>query len=328
MHVRLDDGQIKTYPPQNLKKVQKIEEQDELEPEAARILDIFRSFDTDGDGILDNAEFTNIMDAIGLDVSTVPKFLKAIDKDGDGHVTYEEFVKWALVKNSKSGRRRSQAMWPSAAPEQPAVTTSLTVQENEAEDAGAEAEENPEMTEQDVEKICGKMPAGWPPHGVKILNNMHSRFPDYRLQDIMFLMKKHGYIGGTVMHAIRLTGTREVENIATATVKVGNPDDFPAVYINRCALGNGSMKVYSSKARDFSFRNMRDNKMEPARVLLRDETMNVLEVRRGAEYGFCFGRISEGANAQWVVLGLSTGVGAKSDVDFSNVDRRTDRTFG
>eukprot|EP00913_Durusdinium_trenchii_P019926 g18730.t1 len=58
---------------------------------------------------------------------------------------------------------------------------------------------------------------------------------------------------------------------------------------------------------DSTFGAMRDRKVPPMGVIPRGEMFTVYEVLRGAEYGFCFGRIKykgQESPTTWVVLGL------------------------
>merc|ERR1719401_269226 len=88
--------------------------------------------------------------------------------------------------------------------------------------------EDRELTEEDVEAECGPLPVGWPPHGIKIVNNMRARFPEYPLEGIVLHCRQQNFIGGQVMHAIRKTGALEVETGPVA-VKIGRSSDFPAL---------------------------------------------------------------------------------------------------
>ncbi len=56
----------------------------------------FEYFDSDGDGRLDLAEFSNLMEALGAlepGENAVIGF-REIDTDGNGTVEFDEFVRW------------------------------------------------------------------------------------------------------------------------------------------------------------------------------------------------------------------------------------------
>lgn len=358
MHVRFaDDPQTHAYSPNNLQKVvqgekdiepTKEEEDTGLSVEAEKILKIFMKFDEDGDGVLDSTELAHILESIGLPATSVPAFLAAMDKDGDKHVSYEEFVRWALAKNVKSGKRRCEAMWPEQPQQKPATRNSrksihelreLPDQLKEQADVAdfSPSEDEDELTEEELIEQVGQLPQGWPEHGLKIVNNMRTRFPEYPLGGVLFLMKKHDYIGGNVIRGIRLTGAREVENTTTSIIKVGAPGAFPARYRNTCPDCGGVMNVYKQGCEGFSYRNMRDGKLTPVRTIAHGAIFEVLEVRRSAEYGFCFGRVADAMNGKsnphWVVLGielgetlsfgqtLSTVTSAVNDYEYTNAER-------
>merc|ERR1711970_585802 len=67
------------------------------------------------------------------------------------------------------------------------------------------------------------------------------------------------------------------------------------------------MNVYEEGMAGWSFKNMRDNKVNAIGRISPHQRFEVNEVRRGSEYGFCFGRITwsgkRGVN-YWAVLGL------------------------
>jgi hypothetical protein len=344
MHVRFPDGSVKAYAPGNLQKV-KVEADEELEPEAVRVLQLFQAFDTNGDGILDSTEFANVLNSIGLPVHMVPKFLSAIDKDGDNQVSYEEFIQWAMAKTPRMGKTRSEAMWPKAREvKHSGVAQRLSIAEQQnhdlpTDDTGEhpvdkhaplpEDEDGfPELTEKDLERICNShIPKRFPPHGLKVLNNMHHRFPEYPLEDILAEMRKHDYVGGKVMHAIRQSGTKEVESFSLAAVQLGPPDAFPAIYHNRSPTNRGILFRYAQKDKDFSFRNLRAETLHPHAQIEHDATFQLYEVRRGAEFGICFGRTSSGNNPLWVVLGMEmagpANLSGSTNLDFTNAYRVT-----
>lgn len=55
----------------------------EDDPQYKHVLAIFETFDKNGDGVLDAAELSECLKALGLGPNYVTKFLQSIDKDGD-----------------------------------------------------------------------------------------------------------------------------------------------------------------------------------------------------------------------------------------------------
>ena len=66
-----------------------------LRSNATRVLDLFRSWDADGDGEVSRKEFHKAMPALGLDVpkSDVDELFNAWDNDGGGSLAYKELKK-------------------------------------------------------------------------------------------------------------------------------------------------------------------------------------------------------------------------------------------
>jgi len=62
---------------------------------------LFRQFDRDDDGLIDESEFKTILDALGWDSSQETRSLEfaAIDGDGDGRVDMREFANWWQDRN-------------------------------------------------------------------------------------------------------------------------------------------------------------------------------------------------------------------------------------
>lgn len=348
MIVRFDNGQTKAIPPRNLQKIHRRDTEVEMNPEIMRILAIFQAHDANGDGILDTLEFAHILRALGLPASSVPHYQRFVDKNGDNHISYEEFISWALAPPGSSARAqatqaRAQAPRPSA-PRVPDLPASMPEPAPGGADSDDEKESGPDHEEdlslEDIECLVGKGKLGddWPANGVTIVNNMHERFPEYPLEGIVFMMRRNGYVGGKVLAAIRNTGTPEVEVVPASAVRVGIPGAFPATYRNRRSTeeaDGGQLAVYEQSGRDWSFRNMRDGKLRPVEMIRRNYTFEVLEVTRGSEYGFCFGRISGGPPHRWVVLGLECHSNIKgdnrldtSDLNYSDAERISRDRFG
>ena len=66
-----------------------------LRKNSARVLDLFRSWDTDGDGEVTRAEFHEAMPKLGLDVpkKEIDTLFSEWDKDGGGALTLRELQK-------------------------------------------------------------------------------------------------------------------------------------------------------------------------------------------------------------------------------------------
>lgn len=300
VHVRFDSG-VKALRPSNLIKV-RMPTKDELEeedPQLQRILEIFQKYDTNGDGVIDVKEFLQCLKKLGLGEECLRTFLSSVDKDGDGVVQYEEFCEWTMSSGSKSKKTKLEVYWP----DDSKLSRATPVVGEDDEDL----EEKDELTVEDVARICGgELPEGWPGHGITVVNNMRNRFPDYPVEGIVWAMRRNNFIGGKVIAVIRATGAREVEAVPASAVKIGM-SSFPAMY--RVRSSDKPMLVYSQTNQQWSFRNMRDNKMCSVGSLPAGGELKVEEVRRGAEYNFCYGRIryEEYPGPCWVVLGLEVG---------------------
>jgi len=285
-----------------------LKEREALGPEASRVMDIFRQYDEDGDGLIDYMEFENMLSKLGMG-KCLGIFLKAADKNGDCQINYEEFLEWALCPVGHSKRSNMELMWPER---------SKNVIDRSSEDVSSDRKQveefGSELCLEDVERICrGSLPDGWPSHGLSVLNNMHARFPEYPVEGIVLLMQRNDFHGGKVMGAIRKTGSTEVETQRPGAMKIDGA--FPAIYE---VTNEAGMPVYEEGARAWSFRNMRDRKMEPAATMPHRQRFQLLEVRRGSEYGFCFGLIQYSRGnpgvKYWVDLGLETTSGLRTDV--------------
>jgi len=299
LHVAMSDGSIKAFKPSNLRKIIK---QVESDPELDRVVAVFETYDTNGDGILAVDEFQALLKGIGLSGSMLQNFLVSVDKDGDGEVAYKEFATWALGRQGTTKRRQSRVdtYWPE-------VSKEVADTYEKADESDEDIDDDRDFTVEDVAKFCpgDRLPSDWPAHGITVFNNARNRFPDYPVEGVIYTMRQEDYIGGKVMHAIRSKGSREIELVPASAVKIGRPGDFPAVYKNRSM--DGPLPVYAEAGHDWSFQNMRDQKLTPVGEIPFEGRMRVLEVRRGNEYGFCFGRIEFEARQlpqHWVVLGL------------------------
>ena len=76
----------------------------------------FSVFDATGDGYMDSEELRNLMINVGepVTIDDVNTLIKEVDRNGDGKVDYEEFVK--LIASEDGGRTVSVDGAPSAAP--------------------------------------------------------------------------------------------------------------------------------------------------------------------------------------------------------------------
>ena len=64
------------------------------------LVEAFKIFDRDGNGLISAAELRHILTKLGEKLSDkeVDEMLKEADKDGDGHINYEEFVIMMMFK--------------------------------------------------------------------------------------------------------------------------------------------------------------------------------------------------------------------------------------
>ena len=64
------------------------------------LIDAFKVFDRDGNGLISAAELRHVMTNLGekLTDEEVDEMIKEADIDGDGHINYEEFVKMMMTK--------------------------------------------------------------------------------------------------------------------------------------------------------------------------------------------------------------------------------------
>mmetsp|Transcript_5926 Transcript_5926/g.14665 ORF Transcript_5926/g.14665 Transcript_5926/m.14665 type:complete len:377 (+) Transcript_5926:58-1188(+) len=325
MHVRLKkSGELKALKPSNLRKVHV--EVATQNAEAARVKQIFRKYDSNGDGVFDIEEFKKFLYALGLNVSCLDAFLRKVDKNDDGAVQYEEFVDWVLgddplpsvdVPAGKSIDRRPSQL-AEAAP----------VDDSDSDDDD-DPPETKDLTLQELTQQCGELPYGWPPNGIKIVNNMRRRFPDYPVQRIVHAMKQHNFHGGEVMQAIRRAGATEVDVVPPSIITKGKSgrSAFPALY--RARPEKGELLVYEQAGADFSFQNMRKGRLQSAGSIRSGEKFRIMEVRRDNERGFCFGRVYFGTSASrphWVDLGRESDRATRtslkgSDLQFPAAER-------
>ena len=97
-----------------------------MEENSAKLIDLFREWDEDGDGAISKKEFRKAVAALGYDApkKDINAAFDSLDDSGDGYIEYSE-LKSALSKHSKKGkasrrrrrasqRRRSAAQRPRA----------------------------------------------------------------------------------------------------------------------------------------------------------------------------------------------------------------------
>ncbi len=63
------------------------------------LVEAFRVFDRDGNGLISAAELWHVMTNLGekLTDEEVDEMIKEADLDGDGHINYEEFVRMMMA---------------------------------------------------------------------------------------------------------------------------------------------------------------------------------------------------------------------------------------
>lgn len=292
VHVQLEDC-LKALRPRNLKVMRSLHDVNEM---MDRVLQVFEGADSNGDGVLDVNEFERCLEGIGLGKEYVIAFQMAMDKDHDFEIDYAEFTHWALGTNAPGHRSRLDLYWPKKRQEpQP-------VDDDDADYTIPEHDE--ELTEKDIVKILRRpLPDDWPSHGIAIVNNARARFPYFPVEGIVWSMKRNEYIGGRVLADIRSSGAKEVHPCRTTPLRASG-EAFPAIYRN--ISPEGELFVYEL-SEDGSFGGMRDRKLPPLGIIPKGDMFTVYEVLRGAEYGFCFGRIKykgQEKPSTWVVLGL------------------------
>jgi hypothetical protein len=211
MSVRLRSGGApKAINPKHLRRV-RVHDDEAMEPDAKRALGIFQKYDQDGDGLMELSEFKQILIALKIDAPIVDLFMMTVDKNHDKRVGYDEFLSWALSPVDTS-KLRVDEYWPEdgGAP---------TAEEVEALEHPAEAPDDAEMEQQELEQAIGPLPAGWPKHGMAAVNNVRIRFPDFPLKDIVKVLAENKFMGGLAIAAIRKTGAKENDAVRKGAIQ-------------------------------------------------------------------------------------------------------------
>jgi len=87
-----------------------------LRSQSSRVLDLFREWDTDGDGEVSRKEFRKAMPELGLnvDLKEIDALFDMWDADGGGNLEFKELTK--ILRTSTSTRPASLGSTPAAAP--------------------------------------------------------------------------------------------------------------------------------------------------------------------------------------------------------------------
>ena len=100
--------------------------QEALSKQGARVMDLFREWDTDGDGEVSREEFRKAMPMLGLDVPrvAVDALFDSFDKDGGGSIDYKEMSKMLRApsasiavdkfKSASARSNRSKSVMPTS----------------------------------------------------------------------------------------------------------------------------------------------------------------------------------------------------------------------
>eukprot|EP00929_Paragymnodinium_shiwhaense_P057808 TRINITY_DN28957_c0_g1_i4.p1 TRINITY_DN28957_c0_g1~~TRINITY_DN28957_c0_g1_i4.p1 ORF type:complete len:296 (+),score=53.73 TRINITY_DN28957_c0_g1_i4:1097-1984(+) len=255
---------------------------------------MFSDYDKNGDGVLDRQELSQVLEDLGIDARCIDYFLRDLDKNNDGVVSYEEFLNWVCKDLME---------------ESPA----------EADDGCASPRARPvvdRLTTADLAQ-CLSLPSDWPVDGTPLFNTMHMRFPHCTFSTIVSELQRQKYDGALVIKALKASGAVEAEALSeTAEIslnalgRMGQPL-FPAEYETRLSVDG--MPVFSERDTNWSFANLRDEKLRVVSGLPVGTVFTVTQVRRCTLRGACFGRVEayglplSKTIGHWVCLGMAMG---------------------
>jgi hypothetical protein len=208
LSVRLySGGAPKKIKPVHLRKL-RMHDDDSMQPEVRRALEIFQKWDEDGDGLMALSEFEQVLANLGMRKAVLEHFANQVDRNHDNFVSYDEFIAWSLSPVDTK-KLKLDAYWP----EDGGIPD---IEKERREDTVSHPEEvshDTEMTREELEQIVGPLPKEWPKHGMAAVNNVRMRFPDYPLPDVVKMMAENNYMGGKTIAAIRKSGAKENEAV-------------------------------------------------------------------------------------------------------------------
>eukprot|EP00929_Paragymnodinium_shiwhaense_P001575 TRINITY_DN101811_c0_g1_i1.p1 TRINITY_DN101811_c0_g1~~TRINITY_DN101811_c0_g1_i1.p1 ORF type:complete len:322 (+),score=48.85 TRINITY_DN101811_c0_g1_i1:200-1165(+) len=261
---------------------------------AEQIIEVFRKFDVNGDGVITQDELARLLRALNLDPASLADGFDAMDRNGDGKLQYEEFVDWVTGRSTDWEILEPKSVDPE------------TYEDHEDHAESDDDLEKLELTLADLEKRHGPLPVTFTMNGLTVFNNMTARFPGFDEKQLLLVMAEENYHGGHVLHRLRDEGITEVKVDPPKPVRVGRKMRgvvFPAEY--RVALDAQPLRIYEEEVENWSVQCCLEEGRKSAGLLMPGKKFMVLEVRRGASHGFCFGRVeSRGERPCWVCLGL------------------------
>lgn len=80
-----------------------------MSAEADAIVEVFRRFDTDGNGVISKRELSSVLTSLDSDLNP-DELLEIIDRNNDGKIQYAEFIRW-LTENADG---QAEAIWEAA----------------------------------------------------------------------------------------------------------------------------------------------------------------------------------------------------------------------
>ena len=72
---------------------------EEAETEEGQLIEAFKIFDIDGNGLISPAELKQVVGDQCTD-EEVAEMIREVDFDGDGHINYKEFVRMMMAKRA------------------------------------------------------------------------------------------------------------------------------------------------------------------------------------------------------------------------------------